>query len=168
MVLNYKEEFSLKRCIPTWKGLSRRLLQPFNPLMTFAILFCYLIGEGIMFFHAVLTKDVHKICYTGHAFGLISGVIVGIIVLDNKVAESWEKILKRSLVVFYIIIFLTMLIINFSFITEHNGGEEISVNQTNHGLPNPCRNCWKSFWNASALIPNQICTLWCMFNFMTN
>ena len=112
-----------------------------------------------MFFHAVLTKDVHKICYTGHAFGLISGVIVGIIVLDNKVTENWERILKRSLVVFYIIIFLTMLIMNFSFVTEHNGGEEIRASQTNHGLPNPCRNCWKSFWNESALKPNHACSI---------
>ena len=159
MVLNYKEEFSLRRCIPTWNGLSRRLLQPFNPLMTFAILFCYLVGEGIMFLHAVFTEDVHKICFSGHAFGLISGVIVGIIVLDNKVTENWEKILKRSLVVFYIIIFLTMLIINFSFITERNGGEEISANQTNHGLPNPCWNCWKSFWNESALKINDACSI---------
>ena len=95
-----------------------------------------------MFLHAISTEDVHKICFAGHGFGLISGVIVGIIVLDNKVTENWEKNLKRSLVVFYIIIFLTMLIINFSFVTERSGGEEISVNQTNHGLPNPCRrNC---------------------------
>ena len=112
-----------------------------------------------MFFHAVFTEDVHKICFSGHAFGLISGVIVGIIVLDNKVTENWEKILKRSLVVFYIIVFLTMLIINFSFITERNGGEEISAYQTNHGLPNPCRNCWKSFWNESALTVNHACSL---------
>jgi hypothetical protein len=159
MVLNYKEEFSPRKMVPTWRGLGRRMLQPFNPLMTFAILFCYLIGEGIMFLHAISTEDVHKICFAGHGFGLISGVIVGIIVLDNKVTEYWEKILKRALVVFYIITFFTMLVMNFSFITERNGGEEISRNQTNHGLPNPCRNCWKSFWNESALTSNGACTI---------
>jgi len=112
-----------------------------------------------MFLYAIVKEDVHKICFAGHAFGLISGVIVGIIVLDNKVTENWEKILKRSLIVFYIIIFLTILVINFSFITEGNGGEEISANQTNHGLPNPCRNCWKSFWNESALTPGDACSI---------
>ena len=111
-----------------------------------------------MFFYAIMKEDVHKICFSGHAFGLVSGVVVGIIVLDNKVTENWEKILKRSLVVFYIIVFLTMLIINFSFITERDGGEEISANQENHGLPNPCWNCWKSFWNESALIINGACS----------
>ena len=154
MFLNYKEEFSPKRCVPTFKGLGKRMMQPFNPLMTFVILFLYLLAEGIMFLDASLNKDEHKICYIGHIFGLVSGIVVGIIILDNKVKENWEKILKRVLIFIYTITFLTLLIVNFSFVTEN---EEKGTKGENHGLPNPCWDCWKSFWNESATHKNHLC-----------
>ena len=77
MVLNFKEEC---RCTPF---TIKRLLEPFNPIMNFTLIFLYLIMEvtfvGIDF--------ENKICYLGHLVGLLSGFVVGFIVLDNKVRD---------------------------------------------------------------------------------
>ena len=113
MVLNFKEEF---RCSPmTLEKLKEnfsleRLLEPFNPIMNLALIFIYLAME-ITFF---VTDEEDKICFVGHIFGLLSGFMVGFIVLDNKVVEPWETTGGKCLICFYTLVFLTMIVLHIS------------------------------------------------------
>ena len=118
MVLNYKEEYKANICLPNWKGFWRAARKPFSPLMTFALIFLYLILDGVLVLIATLRESNHKTCYGGHAFGLLSGFIVGIIILENRIEEPWENILRKVLLCLYYTAFLSMAIMHFSFLTE--------------------------------------------------
>merc|ERR1712025_723931 len=127
MVLNFKEEC---RCT---SFTIKRLLEPFNPIMNFTLIFLYLMMEvtfvGIDF--------ENKVCYLGHLVGFLSGFVVGFIVLDNKVEEPWETFTGRFLLSSYIIGVLCMMVL-------HMG--EFSV------LESRCLHCWKAahqIWNSN-------------------
>ena len=154
MVINYNEDFSFKICLPNFQneknrmtGVSNRLLQPFNPLMTIGVTLLYLILEVVLAY----ANHSDKVCYKGHLFGMLSGAMIGIVILDNVREHRWEKILKYILLFIFSISFLIMVILHFTFITEHKSEVEP---HDHHNLPDPCYNCWKAFWNSSAL-PNN-------------
>ena len=125
----------------SWKGFFSAARKPLSLLMTIAILFLILALDGIMGF----ISD-YKICYASRAFGLLSGGIVGMIVLTPKNARNWEKILKKVLHIIYCVTFSTMFIIHFIFLLDKNTG---SIGRRNFGLPEPCWNCWKSKLNET-------------------
>ena len=146
MLLNYNEEFKASICLPNWRSVFKAAVKPFSPLMTIALIFAYLIIDAVLVIIDLQSSSHHKTCYGGHGFGILGGFIVGIIVLDNRVVEKWENILRKVLLYLFSATCLTMLVMHFTFLTEENHGGNIT---RNHGLPEPCWDCWKAKWSGT-------------------
>ena len=102
MVLNFKEEC---KCQPM---TINRLLEPFNQIMNFTLIFIYL-GMELLFWGL---DQENKVCFIGHLFGLVSGFMVGFIVLDNKIVEPWETISGKVLIIAYVLSIFIMVVLN--------------------------------------------------------
>ena len=105
MVLNFKEE-----CLPTLGSL-RKMCNLFTLFFNFSVVMLYLLIELILF---ATHHDEGKISHSGHFCGLLSGFIVGFIVLDNRKEDFWETIWRKVLIVLYTIVFLGMMLLHMS------------------------------------------------------
>ena len=131
MLLNFKEEC---KCQPM---TINRLLEPFNPIMNFTLIFIYLTME--LLFYAI--DQENKVCFIGHLFGLVSGFMVGFIVLDNKIVEPWETLGGKVLIIVYLSSILLMAVLNIGFLSGI--------------IDEPCWNCEKAvhrIWNSNKTI----------------
>ena len=102
MVLNFKEEF---RCV----GI-KKMCKLFTLCFNFSLVILYLLIELILF----ATHDDGKISHSGHFCGLLSGFVVGFIVLDNRKKDPWETITGKVLMILYAIVFLGMMLLHMS------------------------------------------------------
>ena len=105
MVLNFKEE-----CLPTLGSL-RKMCNLFTLFFNFSVVMLYLLIELILF---ATHHDEGKISHSGHFCGLLSGFVVGFIVLDNRKNDAWENIWRKVLIVLYTIVFLGMMLLHMS------------------------------------------------------
>ena len=138
MLLNFKEEC---KCQPM---TINRLLEPFNQIMNFTLIFIYLTME--LLFYAV--DQENKVCFIGHLFGLVSGFMVGFIVLDNKIVEPWETIGGKVLIIVYTSSIVIMAVLNIGSISGV--------------IDEPCWNCEKAvhrIWNSNKAIDYGNCGL---------
>ena len=138
MVLNFKEEC---KCQPM---TINRLLEPFNPIMNFTLIFIYLTMELVFF----AIDQENKVCFVGHLFGLVSGFMVGFIVLDNKIVEPWETIGGKVLIIVYVSSIVLMAVLNTGLLPGI--------------VDEPCWNCKKAvhqIWNSNKTIAHGNCGL---------
>ena len=100
MVLNFKEEC---RCV----GI-KKMCKLFTLFFNFSLVILYLLIEIILF----ATDDHGKISHSGHFCGLLSGFVVGFIVLDNRKKDLWETRTVKVLMILYAIVFLGMMLLH--------------------------------------------------------
>ena len=120
MVLNFKEEF---RCV----GI-KKMCKLFTLFFNFSLVILYLLIEIILF----ATHDDGKISHSGHFCGLLSGFVVGFIVLDNRKKDAWETIWRKVLIILYAIVFVGMMLLH--------------MGRTKY-LDDYCLDCKKAFHN---------------------
>ena len=122
MVLNFKEE-----CLPTLGSL--KMCKLFTLFFNFSVVMLYLLIELILY---GTQHGEGKISHAGHFCGLLSGFVVGFIVLDNRKKDSWETIAGRVLIILYAIVFFGMMLVHMT---------------KNEYLDYYCFDCKKAFHN---------------------
>jgi hypothetical protein len=120
MVLNFKEECR-------FVGLTK-MCKLFTLFFNFSLVILYILIEIILF----ATDDHEKISHTGHFCGLLSGFVVGFIVLDNRKKDPWETIVGKVFIILYAIVFLGMMLMHMT---------------KNEYLDYYCFDCKKAFHN---------------------
>ena len=120
MVLNFKEECR-------FVGLTK-MCKLFTLFFNFSLVILYILIEIILF----ATDDHEKISHTGHFCGLLSGFVVGFIVLDNRKKDTWETVLGKVFIILYSIVFLGMMLMHMT---------------KNEYLDYYCFDCKKAFHN---------------------
>ena len=134
MVLNFKEEC---RCV----GLTK-MCKLFTLFFNFSLVIVYILIEIILF----ATDDHEKISHTGHFCGLLSGFVVGFIVLDNREEDAWETKKRKVLIILYTIVFLGMMLLHMT---------------KNEYLDYYCFDCKKAFHNIIDSARNSsACNTW--------
>ena len=147
IVLNFKEEV---RCV----GI-KKMCKLFTVFFNFSLVILYILIEIIL----SATDDHEKISHTGHFCGLLSGFVVGFIVLDNRKKDAWESITGRVLIILYAIVFFGMMLVHMSR-TDYLDDYCLDCKKSIHNILKSTRNAsecntWTSCGkNISALCPD--------------
>ena len=138
MVLNFNEECIKPKNLKDLKNMCKLFTLFFN----FSLVILYILIEIIL----TATDDHEKISHTGHFCGLLSGFVVGIIVLDNRKKDPWETRTRKVLIVLYAIVFLGMMLLHMT---------------KNEYLDYYCFDCKKAFHNIIDSTRNSsTCNTW--------
>ena len=105
--LNWKEE------IGSLKTLWKKLWNPFLAPMRIVTIFVFL-GVDVCF---SITSDIAKVSHEGHIIGCISGLLVGMVVveLENSVKGKWATYVQKFLFVLLLVAFIGLIIAHFVF-----------------------------------------------------
>lgn len=94
LILNWKEDGEIYQQRRKIDGISSAL----NPwIRLFRLLFVIafvLVDVGTIVYNEVYLKTESSTSYAGHAFGALAGLLIGILVLENRKVEDWELIFK--------------------------------------------------------------------------
>ena len=100
ILLNYKEE------IGSLNTVAKKFWNPFQVPMRIVTMFVFLVVDASF----SLTSDIAKISHDGHFIGAVSGLLVGIMVVENLVKEKWETYVQKFLTVLCLVVFIGLII----------------------------------------------------------
>ena len=103
ILLNWKEE------IGSLKTMCKKLWNPFLAPMRIVSIFVFL-GVDVCF---SITSDIAKVSHEGHIIGCISGLLVGMVVVENSVKEKWATYVQKFLFVLFLVALIGLIIAHF-------------------------------------------------------